>query len=197
MTAALTQKQITVEEYLDFDEQSPEKNEFVNGRIVNMAGAMPDHGAISINIGGELRSCLKKTFCIVYGPDLRVRIGSYTEYVYPDLTIGCGKPLLDKRRKPYTLLNPIMIVEVLSPSTQNYDLTEKAQLYREQDTTQEIRFVLPDEIYVLHYSRCNDTTWTETTHLAMSDVVTLPSLGYKLPLDEIYLNIVFEAEEGD
>lgn len=110
MTAAPTQKRITVEEYLDFDEQSPIKNEFVNGQIVSMAGAMPDHGAVNINIGGELRARLKKTSCIVYSSDVRIRVGSNDQYVYPDLSIACAKQTFDTTRKPYTLLNPIMVL---------------------------------------------------------------------------------------
>ncbi len=206
---------VTVEEYLAFEEKSKVRTEYLNGRVYcqgvpidpdaegidetlwAMAGAMPDHCSVNVNIGGELRSRLKKTSCIVYISDIRIRIGSEGQYIYPDLSIACSNAQFDTRRKPYSLLNPIMIVEILSASTQKYDLNKKAQLCREKESIKEILFVSPDEVYVLHLSRHNDTTWTKTTYLSLSNSVIFPSLGCELPLEEIYLNVVFGKEEEE
>ena len=128
---------------------------------------------------------------------MKIRVGSDDQYVYPDLSAACGKSLFDITHRPYTLLNPIMIVEVLSPSTQKYDLHEKAELYRQKETLQEILFVSPNEVYVLHLSRRTDTTWVENTYLSLSDTVNFPSLGCELPLEEIYLNVEFGEEDEE
>ena len=115
---------ITEDEYLVSEPQAEYKSEFRNGRKVVMQGASRAHSLITVNLLSELAIQLKKKPCEVHGSDMRVRVAKAHLYTYPDVTIVCGEPQFDTRDK-YSLINPAVVIEVLSPSTQEYDRTEK------------------------------------------------------------------------
>src|SRR5262245_26620705 len=122
-------RRMTREEYLEFERASEEKHEFFDGEVFAMAGARRRHNQIVINIGGELRQALRERTCEVYASDMRVRIPETNRYVYPDVTIACGEPRFEDAKED-TLVNPTIVFEVLSDSTEAYDRGDKFALYQ-------------------------------------------------------------------
>ncbi len=120
MSAVLTQTHYTAEEYLALDRSATNKNEFHDGQIFAMTGASRKHNLIEINISSELRSQLKNRTCEAYGSNMRVKAATAQNYHYPDAVVVCGTPEFEDAHVD-TLLNPTLLIEVLSPSTESYD----------------------------------------------------------------------------
>lgn len=200
---------VTVEEYLAFDENSAVKTEYLNGRIYchgvpfdpdtegidarlwAMAGAMPNHNVVMMNLGAALVYGGRTNECQVYSSDQRILRELTQDYVYPDISVCCDTPVFDTNHKPFALKNPLVVVEVLSPSTRKYDLSDKADAYREIPSLQDILFVSPDDVFVLHYARKNVTTWISTEHTQLSATIHLSAMGCDIALQEIYRTLGF------
>ncbi len=174
---------MTEEEYLEYDRTHEGKREFVNGELVDMAGVSEAHSLIVTNLTIALGSRLRGGPCRVHGADLRVRIDETGLYAYPDLSVVCGKPEFAPTR-PESLLNPSLIVEVLSPSTANYDRGAKLEHYRRRPSVRVILLVDSVERRVTRYVRNDDDTWTLSDHL--DGDVPIAHLDARLPIDEIY-----------
>ena len=111
---------LTAEEYLALERKAPYKSEYLKGEVFAMTGASRRHNLISLNIGAELRAQLRQRPCEVYTSDMRVKLGATGLYTYPDVVVVCGEPAFEDAEVD-TLLNPILLVEVLSKSTEDYD----------------------------------------------------------------------------
>ena len=174
---------MTEEEYLEYDRTHEGKREFMNGELVDMAGVSEAHSLIASNlmlaIGARLRGCP----CRAHGSDLRVRIDETGLYAYPDLTVVCGEPEFAPTR-PESLLNPAMIVEVLSPSTAQYDRGAKLEHYRRRPSVQVVLLVDSLERRITRYVRNLDDTWTLADHT--DGIVPLGPLALEIPVDEVY-----------
>ena len=174
------------EAYLELEEISPVKHEFLAGQVWAMAGGTPDHAAISVNVSTLLSTSLRGRPCRVYSSDLRVRVLATGLGTYPDVTVVCGRPEFDgEDRKQQTVTNPRLIVEVLSPSTANYDRGEKLSHYQQIASLDELLLVAHDEQRVDVWRRTAEG-WTLQSITTAS--VELHSLGVELPLSEIYRN---------
>lgn len=147
-----TAVKVSREEYLEREEKALTKNEYRAGEIVAMAGASPNHIELMFSLGSELRALAKPKGCRLYGADLRLRIERADIYTYPDLAVACGSPRFNSDRPP-ALLNPVLIAEVLSASTQDYDRGEKFAHYRTIPSFREYLLVSADEARVEHYWR--------------------------------------------
>ena len=181
----------TAAEYLTMERQSSEKHEFVFGEIFAMTGASARHVEIVGNIAGELRNQLRQRPCRVYSTDLRICVDSEHRYTYPDVVVICSQPqFLDNALD--TLLNPELIVEVLSESTRNYDRGDKFQQYRGIPSFREYLLVDQERVHVERYSKGNDGIWSLWETDAIDDVVRLESAGVALAVSEIYFKIDFE-----
>jgi Uma2 family endonuclease len=188
----LQKAQFTVAEYLSMERASSEKREFAFGEIYAMGGASARHVEIVGNIVSELRSQLRQRPCRVYSTDLRLCVDPDRRYTYPDVVVVCGQPqFLDDQLD--TLLNPDLIVEVLSESTRNYDRGDKFQQYRGIPSFREYLLVDQAKAHVERYSKQNDGTWSLWETDALKDTVQLESISVKLSLSEIYLKIEFET----
>ena len=167
----------------------------VAGEVLDMAGATPDHGRIAANISGELRQRFKGGPCEVMDASIQVRIGNQGRRAHPDVTACCEALEMDPDTSAGpVILNPRLVFEVLSPSTQNYDTKRKADGYREVRALQEYVFVWQDEPRVETFYRSADGVWSiggAVTDLAGS--VRLRSVGVELPLAEVYARVVFPA----
>lgn len=184
-------KYYTAAEYLAFESASQTKHEFYKGEIFDMAGAGLKHNQIQTNFIGEVRSFLKGKSCNVFGSDLRVHNSANSLYTYPDAMIICGKPqLLDGAFD--TVLNPAVIVEILSPSTQRYDRGEKFMLYRSIPSLKEYILIDSESIQVEHYKRNDDNTWLLQEWKEQTDVLTIATIGLALPLEELYSGVSLE-----
>ena len=183
---------VTVAEYLSMERASSDKHEFAFGEIYGMGGASARHVEIVGNIASELRTQLRQRPCRVYSTDLRLCVDADHRYTYPDVVVVCGQPqFLDDQLD--TLLNPDLIVEVLSDSTRNYDRGDKFQQYRGVSSFREYLLVDQAKAHVERYSKQNDGTWSLWETDALHEVVHLESIGVKLPLSEIYFKIDFET----
>ncbi len=179
----------TEEQYLDFDDEALEKSEFFQGKIYAMAGGSYDHAAISSNIGGELRTLLKGKKCQVSSSDTRVKIPNSSLNTYPDVTVICGKPELHLYKNTQTLLNPTLIVEVLSPTTENYDQGDKFENYKLIPSLSDYILVAQERARVEHFVRQADDSWSCTVSEGLGSIVKIESLECELPLAEIYLKV--------
>jgi Uma2 family endonuclease len=135
------------EEYLAFERASFEKHEYRGGEIVAMSGAKRNHNIIAWDLGGELRNKLKGRDCRVYPGDLRVFLPREDLYAYPDLVVVCGKPEFQDEVFD-TLLNPVLIIEILSETTEAYDRGDKSQAYRSITTLNEYALVSQDRMHI-------------------------------------------------
>jgi Uma2 family endonuclease len=177
---------LSFEEWLEGERASLEgRSEYVGGEVFAMTGATAEHNAIVANIVGELRAQMKGRPCQVYANDMKVLIRSANAGKYPDLVAFCGEPqLLDGRRD--VLLNPSLIVEVLSDSTEAYDRGAKFALYRQIPSLKEYLLVSQGQVLVELYSRGEDGRWVLSDYRALTDRVLLPGLDCTLELAEVY-----------
>jgi Uma2 family endonuclease len=189
MASAALKTHYTPQDYLSLERQADSKSEYLDGIIVAMAGASREHNLIAGNLAGEVRAQLKNRSCESYTSDMRVLVSRTGLYTYPDVTVVCGEPLfLDDKRD--TLLNPTVIVEVLSPTTESYDRGKKFGHYRRLESLQEYIIVAQDEVFVERYLRQGDN-WILTDLRSMDDTLSLPSIDCHIPLREVYARIAF------
>ena len=181
-TAALTR--YTPEEYLALERHAEFKSEYVDGRIIAMTGASPEHADIVLNIGSELRTLLRPRACRVWVNDVRVKTGRLGRYVYPDVVALCDQATFEGDNPP-TLLNPSLVIEVLSESTAAYDRGEKLEGYRAIDSLDEYVLVAQDRVSVERYVR-QGSFWVYATENDPEGVLELASVGCAIPLSKVY-----------
>jgi Uma2 family endonuclease len=178
--------QLTFDEWLEAERASlDERTEYLAGEAFAMTGASVEHNAIVVNIARELSIQMKGRPCQVYANDLKVRIRTADAGKYPDLIALCGEHQFQDGRRD-VLLNPSLIVEVLSDSTEAYDRGKKFSIYRQIPSLREYLLVSQHQVLVELYSRADDGRWTLADFSALSDSVPLPSVGCLLSLAEIY-----------
>lgn len=177
---------LSFDEWLEGERAAIEgRTEYVGGEVFAMTGASLAHGAIVSNINREISTQLKGRSCQVYASDVKVHIRSVDAAEYPDLVALCGEPeLLDDRRD--VLLNPSLIVEVLSESTEAYDRGEKFALYRQIPGLREHLLVSQNRVGIELYTQGADGRWTLTDHTDLADIVPLSSIDCSLALAEVY-----------
>jgi Uma2 family endonuclease len=183
---------ITEEQYLALDRAAEFRSEFLDGDMIAMSGGSMRHSALQINLAGEVRLALRGTACRAFNTDLRVRV-SPSMYTYPDLTIVCGKPLAADGRQDI-LLNPTVIFEVLSPTTEYYDRGLKFRRYREIETLTDYILVDQDQTRIEQFTRGQANTWTLHDYQRQDEALLIPSIGVSLPLAAIYEGIEFPSE---
>ncbi len=185
------QHYLSPEEYLLIERQAEYKSEYFNGEMFAMAGASRKHNLIVTNLVGELHQQLKQGNCNVYSNDMRVKVRSTGMYTYPDVVVGCGDEQFEDDELD-TLLTPILIIEVLSKSTQGYDRVSKFAHYRRLDSLLEYMLVAQQECLIEHYVRQADSTWLLSEKRDTSGIIRLPSIACRLRVEDIYTNIEFE-----
>ena len=194
MAASAAQTRLTPEEYIAFERKAlPDseviRHEYVNGELIAMSGASRAHNLIAGNIFGELRTLLRGSDCETYMSDMRVSTPTTASYFYPDVVVVCEEPRFEDDVFDI-LLNPLILVEVLSPSTEAYDRGEKFAHYRQLASLQEYVLVAQDQIRVEHYQR-QEKQWIFTDFQERDKVLRLPSLQCKLLLQDIYERVTF------
>jgi Uma2 family endonuclease len=192
MPPPLAQRLITPAEYLALERSSREKSEYVNGRVYAMAGASRVHNLVVTNLVRELGTQLRGRPCEVYASDMRVKVQRTGMYTYPDVVALCEQPRLEDAELD-TLLNPSVIVEVLSPSTESYDRGEKFAHYRRLDSLQEYVLVAQGTPRIEHFRREGDH-WVLTEISGPGGELRLQSLGCMLRLADIYDRVEFPAD---
>lgn len=186
---------MTREEYLYFEKTSEIKHEYFDGEIFAMTGASLNHNRISRNIAGELINVLKGSSCENFTGDMRVKVEAIEKYTYPDIAIVCGEIELEDKKGLDTLLNPIVIIEILSDSTEAYDRGDKFYHYRLIPSLREYILVSQKKCQVEKYVRDDDNgVWLYSSCEGMEHTTIIESIKCKLPLAEIYYRVVFEKE---
>ncbi|AUB81857.1 Uma2 family endonuclease [Candidatus Thiodictyon syntrophicum] len=184
--------QLTFEEWLEDERASLEgRSEYLDGEVFAMTGASVEHNAIVVNIARELSIQMKGRPCQVYANDLKVRIRSADAGKYPDLIALCGEHQFQDGRRD-VLLNPSLIVEVLSDSTEAYDRGKKFAIYRQLPSLREYLLVSQHQAQVELFSRGDDGRWSLSDFSALTASVPLPSVGCTLLLAEVYDKVEFQ-----
>jgi Uma2 family endonuclease len=182
---------ISPAEYLRLERQSEYKSEYVNGEIFAMTGASRKHNLVSGNIFGELRQQLKGRPCEAFMVDMRVKVTATGLYTYPDVVVVCGEPKFEDKYVD-TLLNPTVLVEVLSQSTERYDRIAKSSYYRTLDSLTEHLLVAQDEVRLEQYVKQENGTWLLFEYTSLEVVVELPSISCALDLSDVYDKVSLE-----
>ncbi len=186
-SVAATDTYITPEVYIALERRAKVKSEYIHGEILAMSGASRAHNLITVDVTTELNIQSRSHGCEVYSGDMRVRTSRTGSYFYPDVVVVCDKPRFEDNVFD-TLLNPTLVVEVLSPSTEVYDRGEKFAHYQELTSLREYILVSQDRIHVEHY-RLMETQWVQKAFHAPEDVLTLNAIECKLPLRDIYARV--------
>jgi Uma2 family endonuclease len=191
--SGVPERRYTVKEYLAFEREAETKHEFFDGRIYAMSGASLPHIRIVRNLMRALDNVLQGTNCEPLANDMRVRTAD-NFYTYPDVVVVCGKPELEDDAHD-TLLNPRILIEVLSPSTENYDRVRKFDKYRTITTVSDYVMVAQDRPQVIQAMRQTDNTdWLTSWRNGLDDVLNLKFIARQIPLREIYRQIDFPED---
>jgi len=173
---ALPRHYLTPEEYLEMERQAETKSEYLHGEVYAMAGASPRHTLIAANAIALLVLGLKGRACSVYGSDLRILVPPTGLYTYPDVTVICGKAQFEDRQKD-TLVNPTLIFEILSRSTEGYDRGEKFANYRTLESLSDYVLISLHRPFVEHYARQPDESWLLRSCEGVEAILPIPSIG--------------------
>jgi Uma2 family endonuclease len=178
------------EEFLQFERNSQEKHEYYKGEIFAMSGASYEHNVIEDNIRGELHNFLKGKQCRSFGSNLRVSVKANTLYTYPDIIVICGKPEFQDDQFD-TVVNPALIIEILSPSTANYDKGTKFELYRDISSLREYLTIDSTKLHIEQFIKNSNNTWTLQEFKNFSDSFTLATIKMPVVVSDWYAEIKF------
>ena len=176
---------LTEEQYLAIEREAEFRSEFVDGEMLAMSGGSLRHARLQQNISSELYIALRDTGCEAFTSDMRVRVPKTRMYAYPDVSVICGKPVLADDHLD-NLLNPIVIFEVLSPTTEKYDRGVKSQHYRAIESLKDYILVDQNQVRIEQFTRQDANTWTLRDYQLLDQELTIASIGISLPLRRIY-----------
>jgi Uma2 family endonuclease len=190
--AANPERRYTLEEYLELDRTSEERLEFWDGEIFCMSGGSEEHDEIETNMIVFLKSQLRERGCRIFSANMRIKVPSAPPYRYGDLSALCGKAEFEEIGGVDALINPQLIVEVLSPSTEAYDRGDKFSHYKSIPTLREYLLVAQHRPHVTHLFKDDEGKWIHAEANDPAETVTLRSLGCELPLSEVYRGVSFD-----
>ncbi|NJO17289.1 MAG: Uma2 family endonuclease [Thioploca sp.] len=181
-----TEQHYSRAEYLAMEETTQVRHEFLQGKIFAMSGGTFNHAVLSGNVYFALKTKLREKPCQPLNSDMRIHTPAGLD-TYPDVSVYCGQPELTDNNK--TLLNPVVIIEVLSPTTRNYDQGEKFRLYRSIPSLQDYLLIDSERIAASHFHKLANADWLLHEHTVSSDIILLPAIEQPLSLAEIYENV--------
>ncbi|HRH48090.1 MAG TPA: Uma2 family endonuclease [Panacibacter sp.] len=189
---AYSKQKFSIEDYLEIENTSIEKHEYYKGEIFAMSGAKMPHNDISKNLSGNLYVKLKGKKCQSYGSDVRIHIESNTLFTYPDISIICGD-VVTRNNDDYNVLNPTVIIEILSPSTKNYDRGEKFKLYRDIPTLKEYILVDSESIHIEVFRLNENNHWELEEYNSTENLLHIKAINENILISEIYEGVKLEA----
>jgi Uma2 family endonuclease len=178
----------TPEQYLVFDRSSDNRHEYFFGDIIPIECGTPAHARITANTTAAFVNRLSTTECAAYSSSLRVCVDTKTAYVYPDLSVVCGELKFSDARQD-TITNPSLIVEILSPSTEDRDLGIKARLYWKIASLTDLLFIDQDKVWIEYWFREPGGKWDRQDLESLTDTLRIASSGAEIPLTEIYAGV--------
>ena len=186
----------SLETYLQLETQADTKYEYYDGFIVAMAGGSPQHGEIAANMITALNNQLRaaKKGCKTFSSDVKISLTSLSRRFYPDLSVVCG-PVQYDETEPNAITNPLLVVEVLSPTTESLDRGEKFRAYRQLPSLKEYILVSQEHAVVEVFSRTEDGTWRIQTAIGTDQSFEIPALGIEIQTRDVYYGIEDLSEE--
>lgn len=191
--SAIPKRKLTPEEYLEIERKAEYKSEYFNGEIYAMSGARRNHNKIATNVGGLIWQHLKGKDCESYSNDMRVFVPKTGLYTYPDVVVVCGEPKFQDNVFD-TLLNPILLVEVLSDSTEGYDRGKKFQHYRSIESLREYVLVSQDEARIEKYLKQGAGFWVLSDAFGLDAKINFDSIDCEIALNEVFDKVNFSDE---
>lgn len=190
MSASLiTSRQMTLEEYLEFDYNAEGRYEYFDGEVFEMSGGSPEHSLLGSRIGRLLGNQIDSKGCLVFNSEVKIKVPVMPTYLYGDASALCGKPIYEQLINQKMLVNPSLIVEVLSPSTENFDRVSKLKAYKSIESLREYLLVWQDKRFLMLFTKHNEKFWFQSEYVA-GETLKLESLDCDLMVDEIYEGIV-------
>ncbi|HLG17301.1 MAG TPA: Uma2 family endonuclease [Blastocatellia bacterium] len=194
--SAETKRRYTLEEYLNLERESEVRFEFWDGEIFAMSGDTLAHETIMGNTYDLFRSGLRRSQCSVFGSNMQIKVPSAPPYRYADGSVVCGKVEVERFNGNDLLLNPILIYEVLSPSTEAYDRGDKLTHYKSIASLREYLLIAQHRPHITQYVRRDDGGWSYTEVNDIDAELHLPSVGLTITLGDIYTGVVIEKQPG-
>jgi Uma2 family endonuclease len=192
MTALPKKDRYTLEEYIELDKNSEEKYEYFDGEVFATAGASPAHLRICRNVCNRLTQKLEDRDCEAFPSDMRIKVPAAFPYRYPGVSAVCGEQIFEEILGQQMLVNPILIVEVLSPATAAYDLDEKFTAYQSIKSFREYLLISQSRPHIIHYVRQSKGKWLRSEVDGLDNEVMLESLNVTLSLKEICQHVKFQ-----
>lgn len=194
---AIPKHRYTLEEYIELDKNSEERYEYFDGEVFALAGGSIEHGTISANVVRALGNRLAGRHCRALTSDVRVKVPAAFPYRYPDVSVVCGEPVIESNLGQEMLVNPILLVEVLSSSTAAYDHGDKFSAYQSIASFREYLLISQERPHVVQYVRQPDNRWLRAEISGLAGLLTLESLDITLPLSEIYEQVNFPSPDSE
>jgi Uma2 family endonuclease len=188
--SAIPKHKMTMEEYIEFDKNNEGRWEYFDGEVFDMAGGTLNHNRIIKNILATLEYKFQETRCEPLPSEMRIKVPKALPYRYPDVVVVCGEPIIEKIQGQEMLVNPRLIIEVLSPSTARYDYSAKFIAYRSIESFQEYLLVSQDRPLIIQYVR-GPGGWVRRDTEGMENVMAFASVDCELTLGEIYRLVQF------
>lgn len=183
-------RRLSAEEYLAIERDLPDRHEFYHGEMFAMSGASRGHNLINFNLAGLLRDALKDKKCEAYANEMRVKIPLTGAYTYPDVAATCEQPKFEDQHVD-TLLNPQLIIEVLSDSTEAFDRGKKFEMYSSVGSLREYLLVAQKYPHISHFQRDDNADWTVRMVHGLDAAVEVASIGCTLRLADVYDKVEF------
>jgi Uma2 family endonuclease len=190
---AVPKEKMSLEEYFEFDKNAEGNFEYFDGEIFEMSGVSPNHARVERNLTFRLTQRAFEKGCEVFPANLRIKVPALPTYRYPDLSVVCGEAIFQEISGLQCLANPVLLVEVLSESTESYDRGEKFRLYKSIESFREYLLVSQDSPDITHYLKHNERFWLQSDYTS-GESLHITTLDFDLSVDEVYQGIVFENE---
>ena len=185
----ISSQQMALEEYLEFDYNAEGRYEYFDGEVIEMSDGSPEHSLLGSQMGFLLRRELNPKGCSIYNSEVQIKVPAKFPYCYGDVSALCGQPIYEDLGNQRLLVNPTLIVEVLSPSTEKYDRDLKFKAYKSIESLREYLLVNQDKKFVTLYTKHNEKFWFQSEYIE-GESLKLESLECELSVNEIYQGII-------
>jgi Uma2 family endonuclease len=190
MITEIQSRTYTPQEYLELEENTEQRHEYRDGEIIPLTGGTTNHNEIALNLASHLKFGLRKYNYRVYMGDVKLWIPRYRQYTYPDVMVIAGEPIYADSGTT-TVMNPLLITEVLSKSTKNYDQGDKFLAYRSIPELQEYLLIDQTRYHLLQYTKQNDQQWLLTEYESEAEVMQFTSFSFEISLADLYEGVDF------
>ncbi|MDD1416520.1 Uma2 family endonuclease [Dolichospermum sp. ST_con] len=191
MQIQTSSKYYTPEEYLELEEKSEVKNEYIHGEIIPMSGGTTNHNRIALNFCTNFKFNMRTQNYNIYMSDVKLWMSRYQIYTYPDIMVIQGEPIYEGNGTTQ-VTNPLLIVEVLSKSTINYDKTDKFRFYRSLPELKEYIMINQYEYFIEQFAKNTEGQWVLTEYESINDILSLKSIDFQIPFSDIYEGVHFQ-----